>query len=101
MAVTPVVGARAEMDLELRAVGCNATPLNAARVCIRFDWKALMNGGYVIRARLLDANYNILKTYLIEQNYLSQARATIFQARFRLRWPGVDNQTAWQVAYIT
>lgn len=99
-ASSPISSARPRIDLYLDIVGTDVDSGNVGRDCVEFDWKGMMNGGYMVHARLNDANYNILKKFLIELEYFRKARSTVFRATFRLRWPDTDNQTPWQVAYV-
>jgi len=100
MAISPTVSARPNVNFILTIVGTDVNSGDLGDKCYSFDWRAMMNGGYVIRCGLLDANFNVLKRFLVELQYFRQARAAILKASFRLSWPGTDNVTPWQTAYI-
>lgn len=95
----PVKTDRADVDLYFDVGGGDS--IDCGQICVRFQFKAMMNGGYVIMGRLIDSHFNIIKRLLIEQEYFKKARSQIFRCQFRLKWRGTeDNQTYLQSAHI-
>lgn len=97
-ASAPVASDRADVDLYFDVGGGEA--VDAGAVCIRFQFKAMMNGGYMILGCLKDANFNIIRRLLIESQYFKLARSSIFRCQFRLKWRGNENRTQLQTAYV-
>ena len=66
---------------------------------IKFEWKSFTNGGYIIRAKLQDAYWNIL-TDIATQFYLDKGRRSPTKVIFEIEWPG-NEKTGKHLAYIT
>ena len=69
---------------------------------IKFEWKAFTNGGYIIRAKLSDTYWGILKD-IATQFYLDEGRRKPTPVRFRITQPGIskNNDTGIHLAYMT
>lgn len=65
----------------------------------RFEWKSFTNGGYIIRARLIDPNWNIIKKFAT-QGYLQKGRKEPTKVKYELKWIG-NESTGEHVAYMT
>ena len=50
-----------------------------------FEFKAMMNGGYIIRANLYDAHFN-LQSKLIKSGYFKESRTTPVLIEFQIKW---------------
>jgi hypothetical protein len=65
----------------------------------KMEWKSFTNGGYVIRARLEDPKWNILKS-IATDFYLEKGRRGPTRVIFELIWP--ENETTGKhLAFIT
>lgn len=98
MAKSPTATDRADIELTFIIGGKR---LNVSAFCKHFEFKALVNGGYMIMARLINPNYNILRQLNTELDYLKFGRKQIFECEFRLLWLRSDNKTEKQTAFIT
>lgn len=65
----------------------------------RFEWQSFTNGGYVIRARLQDPYWNILKRFATE-TYLRKGRKEPTRVIFEVSWPGAKQSTGRHLAYM-
>lgn len=71
----------------------------------KFEFKGMLNGGYVVRAQMSDPSMNLLKK-LAGDNYFDKARkqtSSILKIKFRMKWgpkPSDDRQTQEQEAYV-
>jgi|2_EtaG_2_1085320.scaffolds.fasta_scaffold00165_25 hypothetical protein len=50
----------------------------------RFEFKAMINGGYIVRCTLFDTHFNLLSK-LIKNGYLEKSRSQILPIRFQMR----------------
>lgn len=66
----------------------------------KFEWKSFTNGGYVIRARVADPYWDIIRK-LATDNYLKEGRKQPTSVVYELIWPGTDARTGKQQAYMT
>lgn len=64
----------------------------------KFEWKSFTNGGYIIRARIEDPYWNILRQMAL--NYLKSGRKEPTEVKWTLSW-GDDLKTEERTAYIT
>lgn len=97
MAKKPVATDSPDIDLYFDLGG---DAVDAGRLCVQFKFRAMMNGGYLIAGKLKDANFNIIKRFLIEVEYLKKSRARVFRCQFRLKWGTGENRTLLQSAHI-
>jgi hypothetical protein len=68
---------------------------------IKFEWKAMTNGGYIIRAKFSDSHWNILKD-IATQFYLDEGRRKPTPVKFRITQPiSTNNDTGVHLAYMT
>lgn len=49
----------------------------------KFEFKAMVNGGYIIRATLVDVNFNLLNAF-IKEGYFKEARQNPIPIRFQI-----------------
>lgn len=49
-----------------------------------FEFKGMVNGGYIVRGTISDKNYNLLKN-LIKAGYLQESRTKALQMRFKIK----------------
>lgn len=61
----------------------NTTSQNYGYLFTKFEFRGMINGGYIIRAKLADLNYNMINR-LIEQGYLSNSRERPVVVHFRI-----------------
>lgn len=68
----------------------------------KFEWKSFTNGGYVIRARVMDPYWNIIRD-LATRSYLKEGRKQPTRVVYEMIWPGTDEdaRTGKQLAYMT
>lgn len=73
---------------------------------INLDFKGMVNGGYSIKATLVDPHFNFLNL-LIDSGYFQNSRTEPIVVRFQLRW-GAKKDTSFpetatreQIAYLT
>ena len=72
---------------------------NVGSLFEKFEWRAFTNGGYVIRAKLVDPWWNILKN-IATQFYLNKGRKEPTPVIYELIWPG-NKSTGKQLAFMT
>lgn len=65
----------------------------------RFEWASFVNGGYIVRGRIRDPYFNILKD-LATKGYLKEGREKETKVKFRLKWSAGD-QTEERIAFMT
>lgn len=56
-----------------------------------FEFKAMMNGGYIVKATLYDSNFNI-NDRLIEDGYFDKARVKHVELRFKISYSAESQQ---------
>lgn len=66
----------------------------------KFEWASFINGGYIIRARLLDPYFNILKN-IATKNYLKDGRKKETAVKFIIQWATTNEPTTERTAFIT
>ena len=66
------------------------------------EWKAMLNGGFIVRCKLIDPGFDLLDT-VFSQDYFRTARQNQqpTPVRFRLKWEGKPIQTPWRLALIS
>lgn len=50
-----------------------------------FEFKGMVNGGYIVRCALFDTHYNLLRE-LTENGYLAKSRSNILTMSFQIKW---------------
>lgn len=84
MAYSPVVGARPSLYLEL--LGVPGTPTsNVGYFYTSFEFKAMVNGGYTIKAILYDSHFNLLDDFM-RKGYFKKARKTPIVMKFSISY---------------
>jgi hypothetical protein len=69
---------------------------------IAFEWKAFVNHGYVVRGKVIDPYFRVLKEVAVSQQYLSQARQAPTEIKFKIAWDGdPELETEERTAYIS
>ncbi len=75
---------------------------NFGDVIRAFEWKATVNGGFIVRIKLIDHGFDLL-TRVFTKDFFETARQgqkpTIVQ--FRIGWPGSKYRTPWRTALIS
>ena len=71
----------------------------------KFEFKGMVNGGYTIKGKLVDPNFNILNK-LVDSGYFKNSRTKPVLVRFQIRW-GTKEETSFpetatkeQIAYL-
>ncbi len=73
------------------------------RLFVKFEWKAMVNAGYIIRVKLSDTDYQLLYKVATD-HYLELGRKEPTEVIFELIHPGItgeNKQTGKYRAYIT
>jgi hypothetical protein len=65
-----------------------------------FQWSAFANGGYMIKAKILDPMWNILRSKIV-QDYLREGRNEPTEVEFAIYWDPDTRTTGKQVAIVT
>jgi hypothetical protein len=65
----------------------------------KFEWKSFINEGYVVRAKLIDPYWNIIRD-LATTTYLSQGRRKPTKVTWEIEWP-TNEKTGKHIGYIT
>lgn len=65
----------------------------------KFEWASFVNGGYIVRGRVRDPYFNILKD-LATKGYLKEGRQKETKVKFRLKWSSGD-ETQERIAFMT
>ena len=76
--------------------------IEVGEVFERLEWKAMVNNGYIVRARLSDPYYNLLKD-ITDKIYLRKARKEPIKVTFNFEWQGDEkepNKTEDRIAYM-
>lgn len=80
------------------------TPFDASNLCLKLEFRGMLNGGYIIRACIGDPNFNMMDT-LIQNGYLAKSRTKELVMRFKIEWEdasgGSDSATKEQIAIVT
>ena len=103
MVSTPKVSARPQVYIKFSIGG--DTLSNEGVAFEHFEFKASVNGGYIVRAKLLDPYCNLLNK-LIENGYFEISRQTPIVVTFQIKWDSTsqypDSATRMnQQAFIT
>lgn len=70
------------------------------RMFRKFEWASFINGGYIVRARLVDPYFNILKN-IVTKGYLKDARQRETPVTFKIQWATTGKPTTERTAFIT
>lgn len=65
----------------------------------KFEWASFVNGGYIVRGKIHDPYFNILKN-LATKGYLKDGREKETQVKFKLKWSAGD-ETTERIAFMT
>lgn len=65
----------------------------------KFEWASFVNGGYIVRGRVYDPYFNILKN-LATKGYLKEGRNKETKVKFKLKWSEGD-ETKERIAFMT
>lgn len=66
---------------------------------VKFEWASFINGGYIIRGKIKDPYFNLLKD-LATKGYLKEGRQKETKVKFRLKWTA-GNKTSERIAFMT
>jgi hypothetical protein len=92
-----------ELIFELPTPGLDE--VDVGKFMVRFEFKGMVNGGYIIKGKLFDPNFNKLNE-LIDAGYFKITRTRPVKVRFQIRWgnkaeaPYPEKATKEQVAYL-
>jgi hypothetical protein len=91
MAVDPnkLPQSRGKAKLYLEFETKNLITRDFGRFLVKAEFKAMLNGGYIVRIKLFDPDFNMLTT-LVEDKYLADSRRQPFPIWFRLIWGDDD-----------
>lgn len=68
-----------------------------------FEFKGMVNGGYIVRGTIIDTHFNLLNK-LIKSGYLQESRSSFLQMRFKIKsgsgTSGPETETNFQVVNI-
>jgi hypothetical protein len=69
----------------------------------RFEWASFLNSGYIIRARIKDPHWDILKKLAVDYRYLYSGKRKPVRCEYELSWPSDQQQltTGRHIAYVT
>ena len=81
MATSPKVGARPQVHIKFNMAGGKLVDLG--RFYSTFEFKAMLNGGYVIKAELFDSHFN-LQDDLIKNGYFKESRTEPVIVEFQI-----------------
>ncbi len=76
----PKVDVRAQVEMKFSMTGSQ----DFGHLCKRFEFKAMVNGGYIARGQLIDPSFNMLRT-LIDAGYLAQSRKQKLEMSFTIK----------------
>jgi hypothetical protein len=65
----------------------------------KFEWASFNNGGYIIKAKIFDPYFNILKN-LATKGYLKDGRQKETEVKFRIKWSS-GKETQNRTAFMT
>jgi hypothetical protein len=65
----------------------------------KFEWASFVNGGYIVRGKVYDPYFNILKN-LATKGYLKDGRVKETPVKFKLKWSNGD-ETTERTAFMT
>lgn len=72
---------------------------------LAFEWKSFVNGGYVVRAKVSDPYFRVLREFGVTNNYLQNARQGPTPVTFKIGWregdPGVEVMKEPRMAFIS
>lgn len=67
---------------------------------VNFTWKAFVNGGYVVRGKLIDPYLHLFQR-LVKQGHLPQARRNPLVVEFKIGWGYPNEETPLVQAIVT
>lgn len=76
-------------------------PRNWGTIIRKFEWKSMLNGGFVVRCRLIDHGFDLLNSVFTKEHFRTarnDQKPTII--RFRMNWDG-GYATPWRTALIS
>jgi len=65
----------------------------------RFEWQAMTNGGYIVRGKVRDSYWNVLREFATQDKYLDRGRRIPTKVVWELEWPGAD-RTGKHLGYL-
>jgi len=81
----PKAKARPQVSIKFE-FGKHLDKLDYGKMLSKFEFKGMVNGGYVIRGKLIDPSFNMLDN-LIDSGYFTRSRSTVpVIVKFQLRW---------------
>lgn len=101
MAIVPVAEAKPQVSVYFDAIPSR----DWGFLYSEFEFKAMLNGGYIVRATFTDPQFNML-TELVNSGYLQNARSRVLKMRFQIRWGSVnealptEKATTYQTANV-
>lgn len=99
---SPKIEARPQPEIIFESEGIQ--PKDWGHLFKKIEFKAMLNGGYIVKALLGDPNFSLLDS-LIEQGYLQKSRTKVLKIKFKLK-AGPNEQevpekaTKYQTAHI-
>lgn len=103
---TPKAKARPQITLIFDLPTPGLAEQDVGKMLSNFEFKGMVNGGYVIKGKLVDPNFNILNL-LVDSGYFRETRTRPVPVIFQIRW-GTKAETQYpesatkprQVAYL-
>jgi hypothetical protein len=78
---------------------------NIGEELLAFEWKSFVNGGYIVRAKVADPYFRILREFGATNSYLSNARQGPTPITFKIGWiggePGKQTMEEPRTAFIS
>lgn len=103
----PKAKARPQITVIFDLPGSGLADRDVGKMFSKFEFKGMVNGGYIIKAKLSDPNFNIFNL-LVDSGYFKEARTRPVPIIFQIRWgPEVETQypesatKERQIAYIS
>lgn len=104
---TPAILDRPTIDIKFRFINGDGTEVkkidrNWGTIFTKFDFKAMMNGGYTVEAIFADAHFANMDDLIVD-GYFSVSRKSILEMKFKIKGNAESNeiQTDTQIAYVT
>lgn len=98
MATIPYTAGRPQVDISFSGISGTWGHLFE-----KFEFKGMVNGGYIVRCKLIDPSYQLLKK-LIEQGYFKESRSKSLDIKFQIKAgvgvSGPERATSEQTAKI-
>ena len=83
MVSEPKEAAKPRIRLKINMPG--GVSLDLGRYFTSFEFKAMINGGYIIKATLYDAHFN-LQAQLVREGYFKESRTSPVEVEFQIIW---------------